>query len=243
MTGSRRPKLSDVLYNDMLAQIRQGRFQLDERLPSEHELSQTFDVSRPIVREALGRLRDDGLIYSRRGAGSFVSQVPAQDYSQPEAEPLPPLQSIEDVRKFYEFRLAIEGEGAFWAASNRTEAALAEIKSELAELELAVRTGQIGVNQDFDFHMAIARASGNQFFESSLGILRPHLNFLIDLARSFSISVSNEHLLMVQAEHADVAAAIERADPPGARDAMRRHIERAQRRVFIGNPQQPLRSA
>ena len=57
MSGASRPKLSDVLYNDILAQIRYGDFRDQPRLPSEMELSQRFSVSRPIVREALGRLR------------------------------------------------------------------------------------------------------------------------------------------------------------------------------------------
>lgn len=235
MSGTRRPKLSDVLYNDILAQIRQGHFPRDARLPSEKELSQRFDVSRPIVRDALRRLREDGLVHSRQGSGSFVSASAGVSPANGDGEMLPPLQSIEDVRKFYEFRLAIEGEAAYWAAENRTEEALTEIKAQLDALELAVRTDQIGVNQDFAFHMSIAKAGRNQFFESSLLFLRPHLNFLIDLARSFSISVSAEHLLMVQSEHAAVYQAIASRDANAARDHMRVHITNAQKRVFVGN--------
>src|SRR5262245_23518709 len=117
MTATRRPKLSDVLYQDMLGQIQSGKLPAESRLPSELELSTRFSVSRPIVREALRRLRDDGLIQSRQGAGSFVSRsngaaLPMRPIEHAEIEALPPLQSIEDVRKFYEFRLAVEGESA-----------------------------------------------------------------------------------------------------------------------------------
>lgn len=234
MIGTRRPKLSDVLYNDILNQIRGGHFKTDTRLPSEKELAQRFEVSRPIVREALRRLRDDGLIYSRQGAGSFVSYEGETPDTQSEHDALPPLKSILDVRKFYEFRLAIEGEAAFWAAANHDAQTLRAIKAELDALEVAIRTDQIGVMQDFDFHMSIATATGNQYFEATLSLLRPHLNFLIDLARSFSISVSMEHLLRVQAEHEKVYRAIEKRDSEGARESMREHIGNAQRRVFEG---------
>ena len=64
--------------------------------------------------------------------------------------------------------------------------------------------------------------------------MRPHLDFLIDLARSFSLSVSEEHIRMVQQEHAVVYEAIEARDGDGARERMRAHIENARQRVFFG---------
>ena len=236
MSGASRPKLSDVLYNDILAQIRYGDFRDQARLPSEMELSQRFSVSRPIVREALGRLRSEGIIHSRRGSGSFVTEVTHPGSPRVEPEAVPPLQSIDDLQKFYDFRLAIEGEAAALAAIHASPASRALVKAELDALEVAVETGQVGVNQDFAFHMAIATASGNRFFVSSLLALRPHLDFLIDLARSFSLSVSDEHLRKVQAEHAVVYAAIAAGDGPAARERMRAHIENARQRVFFGTP-------
>jgi len=234
MSGTSRPKLSDILYNDILSQIKFGDFREQPRLPSEMELSQRFNVSRPIVREALGRLRSEGLIHSRRGSGSFVTHVAEPAATRPEVETVAPLESIDDLRKFYEFRLAIEGEAAYLAAINATDATIRTIKAELDALDFAVQTGQVGVNQDFGFHMSIATASGNRFFESSLLALRPHLDFLIDLARSFSLSISAEHLRMVQEEHAVVYEAIAARNGVEARDRMRRHISNAEQRVFFG---------
>jgi GntR family transcriptional regulator, transcriptional repressor for pyruvate dehydrogenase complex len=234
MSEASRPKLSDVLYSDILSQIRKGDFRDQPRLPSEVELSQRFSVSRPIVREALGRLRHEGIIHSRRGAGSFVTES-GSGSSQVELDSAPPpLQSIDDLQKFYDFRLAIEGEAAYRAAVNASARSRAQIKAELDALHVAVRTGQVGVNQDFAFHMAVATASENRFFVSSLLALRPHLDFLIDLARSFSLSVSEEHIKMVHQEHAVVLEAIEARDGDGARERMRVHIENARQRVFFG---------
>ncbi len=241
MTTTRRPRLSDVLYQDMLGQIRSGKLPAESRLPSELELATRFKVSRPIVREALRRLRNEGLIQSRQGAGSFVSASETRDLpiramasARTEIDVLPPLQSIEDVRKFYEFRLAVEGESAYWAAINHTPETLKNMRTELKALYDAVRGDQIGVNQDFSFHMAIANASQNQYFEASLLMLKSHLNFLIDLARTFSRSASYSHLQAVQGDHASIFEAIERRDAEGAREAMRKHIINAQQRVFFG---------
>jgi DNA-binding FadR family transcriptional regulator len=219
----------------MLGRIQRGQFPGDGKLPSEKELSQSFGVSRPIVREALRRLREEGLIQSRQGAGSFVVGV---------AEPQPPrslngaqgqgIQTISDVRRIYEFRIALEGEVAYAAALNRNEALLAAVKRELDAIDQAIRTGKIGVQQDSDFHAAIARATQNQFFEAALAAVRPHLDYVIDLARSFSVLHSAGHLAMVQREHAAVYEAIRDGDAVKAREAMQAHIRNAQERVFDG---------
>lgn len=67
----RHEKLSDQIYAFVFASIIDGAFPEGSKLPTETQLSEQFGFSRPIIREALARLRDDGLIVSRRGSGSF----------------------------------------------------------------------------------------------------------------------------------------------------------------------------
>lgn len=69
-----RRSLSDAVFDRIQRAIKSGAYAVDERLPTEHALAAEFQVSRPVVRDALQRLRDQGLIYSRRGAGSFVRE-------------------------------------------------------------------------------------------------------------------------------------------------------------------------
>ena len=71
LTPPRKERLADILYGQIFEQILSGAFKEGDRLPTEHEISSAFDVSRPVVREALIRLQADGLIYARRGAGTF----------------------------------------------------------------------------------------------------------------------------------------------------------------------------
>jgi DNA-binding FadR family transcriptional regulator len=220
----------------MLGRIQRGQFAADGKLPSEKELSEHFGVSRPIVREALHRLRTGGLIQSRQGAGSFVTGTTAQSIAErtPPPSANAPMQTITDVRRIYEFRLALEGEIAFAAAVHRTDALIEAIKGELDAIELAIKTGKIGVQQDNDFHAAIAHATQNQFFEAALAAVRPQLNYVIDLARSFSVLQSAEHLAMVQREHMAVFERVREGDPVKAREAMQTHIRNARERVFDG---------
>ena len=234
---SHRPKLSDVLYADMLERLRRGEVFADGKLPSENELSQEFGVSRPTVREALRRLRDDGLIHSRQGAGSFIAAVQPQLTAPPPRAPVSKdegIRTISNVRRVYQFRIALEGEVAYAAALHRSEADIAAIQKELDAIHLAIKTGRIGVQQDSDFHAAIARATQNPYFEAALAAVRSQVDFVIDLARSFSVLQSAEHLAMVQREHAAVFEAIRDGDGVRAREAMQAHIRNAQERVFDG---------
>jgi DNA-binding FadR family transcriptional regulator len=232
-----RPKLSDVLEAELTRDIREGIFGPDGRLPSENALSRRFGVSRPIVREALRRLRDGGLIHSRQGAGSFVLETEQADDSlaaAPLAQQPPPIHSIADIRKVYEYRIAIEGEIAAVAAQNANDAKIAAIGDQLAMIQSAIDSGHVGVDQDNAFHMAIAEATDNHLLLGALQLVQPHLNFVIDLARSFSILGTPPHVAMVQNEHSAIFEAIARHDPQGARAAMHRHIVAARDRVFFG---------
>ena len=77
ITPARKEKRADTVYGQILAEITSGKFTEGDKLPSEAELSMAFDVSRPVVREALLKLSTDGLVPSRRGIGTFVSTKPS----------------------------------------------------------------------------------------------------------------------------------------------------------------------
>ena len=70
----RAPSLADVLAQRLEQDIAQGHYAPGEKLPSEQQLATTYGVSRPIVREAIGRLKHDGLVTSRQGSGAFYRQ-------------------------------------------------------------------------------------------------------------------------------------------------------------------------
>ena len=91
-----RTLFADRVYQLLLTRISNGEYAPDHKLPSEKELSDQFDVSRPIVREALERLRKEGLIYSRQGAGSFVRLR-----TEPRSLGFPPVETIADIQRCY----------------------------------------------------------------------------------------------------------------------------------------------
>ncbi len=219
--------LADLVYRALLERIVQGDLKEGDKLSTEQMLAEEFKTSRPTVREALSRLRADGVIASRQGAGTFVTRRP-----DPEITRFMPLESLSDVRRCLEFRAIVEAGAAALAAVMADEDDLIRIRAALQRLEDAVATNALGVKEDFDFHMAIAHASKNQFFVSVLASIEPHMEFGMNLMRNLSLSKSSERLNRVQGEHGDVMQAIEQRDAAGAEAAMRAHLTQTRLRMF-----------
>lgn len=227
--ASRFFSLSDFAYEKILANIVGGAFQKGERLPAEDALATRLGVSRPIVREALARLREEGLIISRRGSGSYVTGQPTRT-----VEAFSPLSSITDMQQCFEFRLELEGIAAYYAALRRTDADMAAIDAALTTWNALRDRGIVGIQEDFAFHASICRASHNRFFMESLDFLKDNICTGMNLSRNLSLQRPDERNRAVQEEHAVIAAAVRAQDGPAAQEAMRRHVATARTRVFLG---------
>jgi DNA-binding FadR family transcriptional regulator len=227
-------RLGEQLAVRMAELIERGEFNDGDRLPAEVELADRFGVSRPVIREALSRLRAAGMIVSRKGSGSYVQKRMDAAPRIMDAVGFGPVNSLAEVRKCYEFRIGLEGEAAYYAAQNRTPEMLLIMREALDKMETATAHGMVGMSADLEFHVAVARASGNEFFETVMQSMRMPIEFAINLARSLSLTRPLEHLRTVQTEHVVMLEAIEAGDKDAARLAMRTHIENACSRVFEG---------
>lgn len=225
-------RLAEVAHNQMRALIEDGSWSPRSRLPSETELARRFGMSRPVIRQALARLRDDGLIQSRQGSGSFVMEPMDGPDIAPKQVAFPAISSFADITAFAAFREGMEGEIAAAAALHRTDAHLAAIAAALERFEdkkpLAERP-----QDDFDFHLAIAEATGNPFFINSLTSLRDQMLMGMNLIWSFSAD-SPVFRQTVTQQHRAVYEAIARGDDNAARSAMKDHLQWASARMFRG---------
>ena len=102
---------SGGIYEKIFERIVSGELAVNARLPSEADLARSCGVSRPVVREALARLREDGIIVSRQGSGSYVKRRPDSAILR-----FIPVSSIADVQRGFEFRAGLEGAAAALAA-------------------------------------------------------------------------------------------------------------------------------
>lgn len=222
--------LADVAYDKILNDIIEGRFAVNSKLPSEPNLSLEMGLSRPILRVALTRLKQDGVLAAKKGSGNYIIRQPHRTVLS-----LADLSQISDIQDCFRFRVGIEGEGAYHAASQGTVESLQLIDKALAVLSSVVRDRQVGAEADFEFHLRIAQASRNPYFISSLQAIRSHAIFAIEVSRQLSLQRSVERMLQVQAEHEAIRDAIFSGEPEIARDAMRTHIENARQRIFEGD--------
>ncbi|BAF87972.1 MULTISPECIES: FadR/GntR family transcriptional regulator [Azorhizobium] len=218
------------VHHQLRARITSGEYPPHSRLPGEHDLSALFGVSRPVVREALRRLREDGLVFSRQGAGTFVR---GPEPESGKALAYAPVGTIADVQRCYEFRLEVEPANAFYAAQRNNRAALDTIERALDLLRDTTYAHRHREDADYAFHISIAEASNNYFFLSSMQALKEHITVGMKL-HGLSLLGPSGDLAAVLEEHASIFAAIRDHKAEEARDAMRRHIQGSYDRLFEG---------
>lgn len=230
IAASSRQKVVDVLYGQLLKSIVDGEFKAGERFATEEALCLRFGTSRPTVREALARLRVDGLIVSRQGSGTYVTHTPSKSVLR-----FARVESIADIRRCYEFRLSIEAGAARLAAKMHDSADMAAIEAAFEALSQAIQAEKVGFQEDFLFHRAIALASKNGFFISTVDSIQEQTAFSMQLSRSLSQEKSERRQSDVQAEHERILQAIRRRDEDQAEACMREHMLNAQQRMFQGD--------
>ena len=203
---------------DQLAElVRRGEFKPGDRLPSERDLSQQFNVSRASVREALIALEIDGLVDVRVGLGVFVNAAPAANSQTAAlAEPGP--------FEVLSARYLVEGETAAQAARDGSAKDHARIRETLQLMADEIGSSGVGLNADALFHLRIAEASGN----SALVHL---VHQLWGFRYSAMFRKLDEHFDSPERhqeaidEHRRLVEAIERRDADAARSAMVAHLD------------------
>ncbi len=221
-----RVRLADQLYGQIFEQIVSGRLNVGDKLPSEHEICEKFGVSRPVVREALLRLRADGLVTAHQGLGTFVSHQPA-----PRLKTFSDVQNVSAYLRAQEVRVALEGDAARLAALRRTDEQLSRIAQAHAFFSDELARGQVSAEADLAFHASIAEASGNDFYLGVLESIHESISGFMRLTLNLTRTGSRQRAQRVLDEHAAILAAIREQDGERARVAMQFHLGQARHRL------------
>jgi GntR family transcriptional repressor for pyruvate dehydrogenase complex len=223
------PTLADQVTRLLAEQLRSGVYPVNSRLPTEKAIAEEFGVSRTVVREAISRLKSEGLVETRQGSGTAVL-----DPQSSAAFRLARLDNnpAEGVLRIIELRCGIEAQMAALAAERRTAAEMAEIKRALKAIDRAVAAGGDGVKEDLEFHMAISRATRNPYYTDLLGMLTRALHDAIRVTRSNEARRA-DFTDAVHAEHEAISAAILARDPDAARAAALGHMESTVSRIEV----------
>lgn len=221
--GRRYASRAEEIARTLRADVACARLAPGERLPTEHALSHRFGVSRATVREAIARLKHDGLVESRRGSGAFVSR--AGQTCSFRIDPRQ-LEDRADLARIFELRMVFETAAAAAAASRRSPRQLARIRRALDAMALAIAQRTDAVRPDAMFHIAIAEATGNHYFKAFAEFLEAGLRRSIEASRS-GLCRSDERARTVHGEHEVICQAIAERNPERARAAMLLHLNNA----------------
>ncbi len=220
---------SEKVVHRLLALVKAGDLKPGDRLPSERDLAEKFNVSRPTVREAVRALVVLGVIRSHHGGGIYVSGLEAADLLQPLSFFLT-LHKVE-VDSLYHARQLIEGEIVALAAKVVTPDDLAALAALIDAQELVVGNPAEYRVLDTRFHQMMASIAANPFLAraaSSMNVLG------LEFRKTAS---ENEAVIRLSiADHRRILAALAARDSETARAAMREHMEHVLNTTKMASP-------
>ncbi|MEW6669498.1 MAG: FadR/GntR family transcriptional regulator [Thermodesulfobacteriota bacterium] len=186
----RKRRFSDQIADVIQEKILKERLKTGTSLPSEQELAQEFDVSRTVVREALRILEISGLVMVKKGAagGVFVSD----SYHAPIRKSLKNMVARGQVSidHLFDVRLLIEPHIAREAALHVTEKDIAGLEELFRDCELNQQDPVLLKKNNLNFHLLLARASGNPLFSV---LLESVFELLIEYSLDFFDSSYEKH--------------------------------------------------
>jgi GntR family transcriptional regulator, transcriptional repressor for pyruvate dehydrogenase complex len=209
-----RPRLYEVIVEQLCAYISDKNLSEGDRLPPERDLAAKLGVSRASVSQALVALEVQGVLSVRHGDGAILVRRPTEERA------IKALREHADrIPDIIEARVALEVNLAGLAAARRTDTEMAAIDAALATMEAEIAAGERGVVGDEMFHEAITAAAHS----SLLAKLMHEISGLIRETRIESLSQENRPRASLEG-HRKIADAVRKQDPEEASRAMADHI-------------------
>lgn len=226
---TKRKPLSTVVAESLADKISSGELRPGAQLPTEAELCAQYDVSRTVVREAVARLRSDGMVVPQQGRGMFVSETPGpRNFSIPDEA----LRTLPETIALLELRLSVEVESAGLCAERRTNKEATDIRAMMDDIDARhADPANVQIHYDYDFHLAIAKASRNELIHGFLTYLGPMIVPRFQLGYVVEPALKDSYYARIHGEHKAIVDAIERQDGNKARQAMRKHLQNSLGRV------------
>ncbi|RTE65245.1 pyruvate dehydrogenase complex transcriptional repressor PdhR [Amphritea opalescens] len=219
----KQPKISDVIMAQLEDMVLEGTLKPGQKLPAERELAKQFEVSRPSLREAIQKLAAKGVLVSRQGGGTYVSEELGRAFSDPLLEL---FQTHPEAQyDLLEFRHALEGVSAYYAALRSTPADKEHIRARYDALQMFHDRKEFDkeVYADVDFHLAIAESTHNMvllhMMRALFSLLRQHI-----WENLKDVYPKSEMRSKIHEQHTLLLDAIVAGEPENARKAAHDHL-------------------
>jgi GntR family transcriptional repressor for pyruvate dehydrogenase complex len=222
-----RKLLSKTVEEEIEQAIRERKLKTGEKLPTEVALSQTFGVSRTVMREALRMLSARGLLTIEKGKGIHVRDFGVAEVMGPLRLYLALNVEEEPALHLIRARQMIEPSIARLAAERRTEVDLVKLRENIAQLASAEVLDSSVASLDMEFHLLLARATGNPI----LPLLLEPIHHLMPQVKSSVYATVDDARQSAVVHHGKVLDAVERRDGLAARDRMEAHLQIAEQHI------------
>ena|SRR5271157_304034 len=228
MLGAMKAVKKKRAYQEIVEQIRsaieKGKLKRADQLPNEKELSDTFNVSRSTVREAILSLETMQLVERRQGEGTYVTASSEEALIRPLAAAL--FQEKDDIIDIFTLRKIIEPEVAELASKHAIPERIAQLEKIISEQEKEFKKG-IVLHNDADFHQVLSRMTGNKVLERLLSAL---VGLLGKTREKYLLTQERKQKSITG--HREILAAIRSGQGTAAKKAMLRHLEGVEKTLF-----------
>jgi GntR family transcriptional repressor for pyruvate dehydrogenase complex len=220
LTGKLKAVHRTRIYEEIAGQIKEliqdGGLQSGDQLPPERDLAQAFNVSRHSVREAIRSLEKENVLVSRAGSGTFVVKGDRQAVADYLASAV--MQEKDRLAEIFQIRVMLEPQVAALAAENASREDVKHL-ADLYARQLTAESRQALIKLDRDFHLALAKSTGNK---ALCGIIKG-MNDLLSQTRLEGTGNTSRTQKSLE-WHGMIVQAIAAGNPGQAEKAMREHL-------------------
>ncbi len=214
-------RIADQVFEQLHELIFRGEFKPGQKIMTERELSEAFQVSRTSVRDAINKLVVMGMLEQRQGQGTFVCKPGGKTHSF-----MANVMSSQNatLRDLLEVRMGLECNAAALAAQRAGDDDIEFLEKSLSEIEAHVKAGRLGSSADTQFHMAIAYATHNPL---QVFLMKQFHDFLAYGIKEnlFTLYRESRKFETIQQQHIQIVSGIKARDPMRAYIATKQHIE------------------
>lgn len=220
----RQQKLSGQVAGQIQDLILAKEFKPGDQLPPERAMCDLFQVSRTVIREAIGVLEAKGLLTSQGGSGTYVRALDSKDVAGSIGMYISTQNQSVSLKELIEIRRILEVQIAGLAAERATADGILELEQIMAETVAVMDETEAFASKDLEFHMALARLTQNSLFSI---LLEPLVDALYEGRRLASTlpGVKEQAIGL----HRNILEKIKAGDPEGAASEMSKHLDQSHR--------------
>jgi len=219
-------RLYEIIVKRIKSMIMEGKLKTGDKLPSERELAELFQVSRVPVREALKILEFMEILQHVPGDGLYIKRISINDLL---AKIDFMVETDSDIiTDLFEAREVLELKAVELAAKKRTDVDLQVMKEIIKEMEEDICSGRDGIDAAAKFHTAICKASKNKVIRRINDLLLS----MTQISRGKSMGIDGRSSVVL-IFHKQIYEMIKKQDAEGAKEVMKQHLESAKQVTLI----------